>query len=46
MIGTDRIVPGGERVNPKAWIGMLIGVALKIATIFAMLGIFVAAYFI
>ncbi len=27
MIGTDRIVPGGERVNPKAWIGMLIGFA-------------------
>ncbi len=27
MIGTDMIVPGGERVNPKAWIGMLIGFA-------------------
>lgn len=27
MIGIDRIVPGGERVNPKAYIGMLIGFA-------------------
>ena len=27
MIGIDRIVPGGDRVNPKAFIGMLIGFA-------------------
>lgn len=27
MVGMERLVPGGDRVNPKAWIGMLIGFA-------------------
>lgn len=27
MIGTEMIIPGGDRVNPKAFIGMLIGFA-------------------
>ncbi len=43
---SQRDVLQAGRVGVATWIGMLIGVALKIATIFAMLGIFVTAYFI
>ena len=42
----QRDVLQAGRVGLGTWIGVLIGVALKIALVFAMLGVFITAYFI
>jgi len=39
-----RNAPAAGRVALATWLGMLIGTVLKLAVVFAMLGIFVAAY--
>ena len=43
---SQRDILQAGRVGIGTWIGILIGVAMKIALIFAMLGVFITAYFI